>query len=203
MAAPLIELRNVTKEYDEGGRRRTVLRGASLTIERGEMAVLVGRSGTGKSTLLNLLSGIDPPSSGEVVIDGVDLSALSERERTLFRRDRIGFVFQFFNLIPTLTVEENLLLPMELKGRIGPEQRRAALALLAEVGLADRTSSFPDRLSGGEQQRVAVARPGPRSVAGAGGRAHRQSRSRDGAPGARSPRPPHPPGGEDPGDGHP
>ena len=158
MAAPLIELRNVTKEYDEGGRRRTVLRGASLTIERGELAVLIGRSGTGKSTLLNLLSGIDPPSSGEVVIDGVALSALSERERTLFRRDRIGFVFQFFNLIPTLTVEENLLLPMELKGHIGPEQRRAALALLAEVGLDDRASSFPDRLSGGEQQRVAVAR---------------------------------------------
>ena len=158
MASPLIELRNVTKEYDEGGRRRTVLREASLTVQRGELAVLVGRSGTGKSTLLNLLSGIDPPSSGEVVIDGVTLSALSERERTLFRRDKIGFVFQFFNLIPTLTVEENLLLPMELKGRIGPEQRRAALALLAEVGLADRAGSFPDRLSGGEQQRVAVAR---------------------------------------------
>lgn len=158
MAAPLIELRNVTKEYDEGGKRRTVLRGASLTVQRGELAVLIGRSGTGKSTLLNLLSGIDPPSSGEVVIDGVVLSALSERERTLFRRDRIGFVFQFFNLIPTLTVEENLLLPMELKGRIGPEQRRTALALLAAVGLADRAASFPDRLSGGEQQRVAVAR---------------------------------------------
>ncbi len=158
MAAPLIELRNVTKEYEEGSRRRTVLRGASLTIERGELAVLVGRSGTGKSTLLNLLSGIDPPGSGEVVIDGVVLSALSERERTLFRRDKIGFVFQFFNLIPTLTVEENLLLPLELKGRIGLEPRRSALALLAEVGLADRASSFPDRLSGGEQQRVAVAR---------------------------------------------
>jgi len=157
MAAPLIELRNVTKDYEEGGRRRTVLRGASLTVERGELAVLIGRSGTGKSTLLNLLSGIDPPSSGEVVIDGVALSALSERKRTLFRRDRIGFVFQFFNLIPTLTVEENLLLPMELKGRVGAEPRRAALALLEEVGLADRAASFPDRLSGGEQQRVAVA----------------------------------------------
>src|SRR3954452_20702367 len=149
MAAPLIELRNVTKEYDEGGRRRTVLRDASLTIQRGELAVLIGRSGTGKSTLLNLLSGIDPPDSGEVVIDGVALSALSERKRTLFRRDRIGFVFQFFNLIPTLTVEENLLLPMELKGRIGPEQRRAALALLAEGGLADRAGRFPDPPSRG------------------------------------------------------
>src|SRR3954452_743688 len=158
MVSPLIELRNVTKEYDEGGRRRTVLRGASLTVQRGELAVLIGRSGTGKSTLLNLLSGIDPPSSGEVVIDGVSLSALPERERTLFRRDTGSVVFYLFNLIPTLTVEENLLLPMELKGRIGPEQRRAALALLAEVGLADRAGSFPDLLSGGEQQRVAVAR---------------------------------------------
>ena len=120
--------------------------------------MLVGRSGTGKSTLLNLLSGIDPPNSGEVVIDGVTISALSERERTLFRRDKIGFVFQFFNLIPTLTVEENILLPLELKGRVGPEQHRTALALLDEVGLADRAGSFPDRLSGGEQQRVAVAR---------------------------------------------
>src|SRR3954453_7444615 len=149
MAAPLIELRNVTKAYDEGDRRRTVLCDASLTIERGELAVLIGRSGTGKSTLLNLLSGIDPPSSGEVVIESVVLSALSERERTLFRRDRIGFVFQFFNLIPTLTVEETLLLPMELKGLIGPEQRRAALALLAEVGLAGRGGRFPGLASGG------------------------------------------------------
>src|ERR1700710_697581 len=158
MPAPLIELRNLSKSYDEGNRQRMVLCDANLTIERGELAVLVGRSGTGKSTLLNLLSGIDPPSAGEVVIDGVTISALSERDRTLFRRDKIGFVFQFFNLIPTLTVEENLLLPMELKGRVGPEQRRAALALLEEVGIADRAASYPDRLSGGEQQRVAVAR---------------------------------------------
>ncbi|HEY0783189.1 MAG TPA: ABC transporter ATP-binding protein, partial [Thermoanaerobaculia bacterium] len=155
-AAPLLELRNLAKTYDEGGRKRTVLRGASATIGRGELAVLVGRSGTGKSTLLNLLSGIDLPDSGEVAIDGVVLSRLSERERTLFRRDHIGFVFQFFTLIPTLTVRENLLLPLELKGLAGREP--AALELLAEVGLADRADSFPDRLSGGEQQRVAVAR---------------------------------------------
>jgi putative ABC transport system ATP-binding protein len=158
MPAPLIELRNLSKSYQEGNRQRMVLCDANLSIARGELAVLMGRSGTGKSTLLNLLSGIDPPSAGDVVIDGVTLSALSERERTLFRRDKIGFVFQFFNLIPTLTVEENILLPVELKGRVGPEQRRAALALLEEVGLADRAASFPDRLSGGEQQRVAVAR---------------------------------------------
>jgi putative ABC transport system ATP-binding protein len=155
---PLIELRNLSKAYEEGGRHRVVLREATVGIGRGELAVLVGRSGSGKSTLLNLISGIDLPDSGEIVIDGVAVSALSERERTLFRRDRIGFVFQFFNLIPTLTVEENLLLPLELKGRVSAEQRRTALDLLAEVGLADRAGSFPDRLSGGEQQRVAVAR---------------------------------------------
>src|SRR5205807_1231529 len=133
-------------------------RGAAATIGRGELVVLLGRSGSGKSTLLNLLAGIDLPSAGEVVIDGVPLSRLGERRRTLFRRDHIGFVFQFFNLIPTLTVEENLLLPLELKGKLGAADRRAALALLGEVGLADRAGSFPDRLSGGEQQRLAVAR---------------------------------------------
>ena len=155
---PLIEIRNLTKTYEEGGRQRTVLRGADASIERGELAVLVGRSGSGKSTLLNLLSGIDLPTSGEVIVDGVSLSQLSERQRTLFRRERIGFVFQFFNLIPTLTVEENLLLPLELKGKVSAEERRGALDLLTEVGLADRARTWPDRLSGGEQQRVAVAR---------------------------------------------
>ncbi|HSN89434.1 MAG TPA: ABC transporter ATP-binding protein [Thermoanaerobaculia bacterium] len=154
----LVELRSLTKAYEEGDRRRTVLREADVSIARGELAVLVGRSGSGKSTVLNLMSGIDLPDSGEVVIDGVPLSGLPERERTLFRRDRIGFVFQFFNLIPTLTVEENLLLPLELKGRVSASQRKSALDLLAEVGLGDRAGSYPDRLSGGEQQRVAVAR---------------------------------------------
>ncbi|HYN20175.1 MAG TPA: ABC transporter ATP-binding protein [Thermoanaerobaculia bacterium] len=155
---PLVEIRNVTKAYEEGDRRRVVLRDADAAIDRGELAVLVGRSGSGKSTLLNLISGIDLPDQGEVLVDAVCLSGLSERDRTLFRRDRIGFVFQFFNLIPTLTVEENLLLPLELKGRLGSAQRRAALDLLEEVGLADRAASYPDRLSGGEQQRIAVAR---------------------------------------------
>ncbi|HKH48327.1 MAG TPA: ABC transporter ATP-binding protein [Thermoanaerobaculia bacterium] len=155
---PLVEIRDLTKAYEEGGRQRTVLRNANAVIERGELAVLVGRSGSGKSTLLNLLSGIDLPDAGEVFVDGISLSKLAERERTLFRRDKIGFIFQFFNLIPTLTVEENLLLPLELKGRVSPAQRRAAQKLLAEVGLADRANTWPDRLSGGEQQRVAVAR---------------------------------------------
>jgi putative ABC transport system ATP-binding protein len=155
---PLIEIRDLSRVYVEGDREHVVLRGAEAAIGRGELAVLLGRSGSGKSTLLNLLAGIDLPTAGEVVIDGVPLSRLRERERTLFRRDHIGFVFQFFNLVPTLTVEENLLLPIELKGRAGPAELQAALALLAEVGLADRAPSFPDRLSGGEQQRLAVAR---------------------------------------------
>jgi putative ABC transport system ATP-binding protein len=157
-APPLIELRDLTRIYLEGDREHVVLRGASAAIARGELAVLVGRSGSGKSTLLNLIAGIDLPDAGEVTIDGAPLSRLGERQRTLFRRDHIGFVFQFFNLIPTLTVEENLLLPLELKGRLGAAERRAALALLAEVGLAERAADFPDRLSGGEQQRLAVAR---------------------------------------------
>jgi len=157
-APPVVELRGVTRVFEEGAARRAVLQDASAAIRAGEIAVLLGRSGSGKSTLLNLVSGIDLPSAGEVVVDGVRIDALSERERTLFRRRRIGFVFQFFNLIPTLTVEENLLLPLELNGPIGRAERARARALLEEVELADRAASFPDRLSGGEQQRVAVAR---------------------------------------------
>jgi putative ABC transport system ATP-binding protein len=155
---PLVELRGVGKGYEEGGRRRVVLADADATIREGELVVLLGRSGSGKSTLLNLISGIDPPDTGRVIVAGRDLGALSERERTLFRRDAVGFVFQFFNLIPTLTVEENLLLPLELRGAVAVADRRRARELLAEEGLADRAGAFPDRLSGGEQQRVAVAR---------------------------------------------
>ena len=157
-AAPLVELREVTKSYDEGGSRRLVLDRVDARIDEGEMVVLLGRSGSGKSTLLNLISGIDPPDSGQVIVGGHDLGALSERRRTLFRRDAVGFIFQFFNLIPTLTVEENLLLPLELQGKVAETDRRRARDLLAEVGLGDRGDTFPDRLSGGEQQRVAVAR---------------------------------------------
>ncbi len=154
----LVELKQVRRAFHEGERERTVLDGVDLALDRGAFAVMLGRSGTGKSTLLNIISGIDRPSSGTVSLDGVPLSDLSERERTLFRRAHIGFVFQSFNLIPTLTVEENILLPLELNGRLTPSERGRALDVLAEVGLADRRSSFPDRLSGGEQQRVAIAR---------------------------------------------
>ncbi len=155
---PVAELRGVSKIYREGERRRAVLRDVDLGVAPGELLILLGRSGSGKSTVLNLLAGIDAPTKGVVLLGGQPLSRLDERRRTLLRRDRIGFIFQFFNLIPTLTVEENLLLPLELAGKLSDAERRRALELLDSVGLADRRASFPDVLSGGEQQRVAIAR---------------------------------------------
>lgn len=152
---PLVRLSGLAKEFAEGDRVRVVLNGMDGVFGRGALTVLVGRSGSGKSTLLNLISGIDRPTDGTVTVDGTVLTDLSERDRTLFRRNRIGFVFQSFNLIPTLTVIENLLLPMELRGARDDERARE---LLDRVGLLDRSESFPDRLSGGERQRVAVAR---------------------------------------------
>jgi putative ABC transport system ATP-binding protein len=156
--APAVELSRVVKVYREGESERVVLRGIDLAVMPGEIVVLLGRSGSGKSTLLNLISGIDRPTSGDVRVEGTDVAALSDAERTRFRRRRIGFIFQFFNLIPTLTVEENLRLPLELNGVDGSAGRARAGEVLAAVGLGDRAASFPDRLSGGEQQRVAVAR---------------------------------------------
>jgi len=155
---PLIELRALAKSYPEGGSERVVFRDLSARIRRGETVALLGRSGSGKSTLLNLIGGIDLPTAGEVLLDGTNLTALSEQRRTLFRRRHIGFVFQSFNLIPTLTAVENLLLPLELNGTSGKRARATALDLLERVGLADRAGTYPDRLSGGEQQRVAAAR---------------------------------------------
>jgi len=155
---PLVELLDVSKAYAEGEAVREVLTGARLSLHRGEFVVLLGRSGSGKSTLLNLISGIDLPTRGSVLVEGRDSSKLSERERTLLRRERIGFVFQAFNLLPTLTVEENVRLPLELTGRTGAAADGRVRELLSQVGLGGRERSFPDRLSGGEQQRVAVAR---------------------------------------------
>ena len=127
-------------------------------MQDGETVAILGRSGSGKSTLLNLISGIDRPDSGWVEVDGQDISHLGEPARTLFRRRRIGFVYQFFNLIPTLDVEENVRLVLELNGVRGPDARRRSEAMLEQVGLADRSRSSIDTLSGGEQQRVAIAR---------------------------------------------
>ncbi len=155
---PLVRLRGLSRSFREGDRVHPVLQGVDMDFARGERVALLGPSGSGKSTLLNLVSGIDAPDAGTVEVGGTELTGLSERERTLFRRRHIGFVFQFFNLLPTLTVEENLLLPLELAGRVGAAEHARALELLQAVGLRDRAGAFPDRLSGGEQQRVAVAR---------------------------------------------
>ncbi len=135
-----------------------VLDDIDATVQRGEFVVVVGRSGSGKSTLLNLIGSIDVPSAGEVYIEGVALTALDETARALFRRHRIGFVFQFFNLIPTLTVAENLLLPLELNGIRGAAATSRVERLCADVSLGGYETRFPEDLSGGEQQRVAIAR---------------------------------------------
>lgn len=153
-----LRFHDLTKSYYEGDVRRVVLQNAHAEFQPGEMAVILGRSGSGKSTLLNLISGIDAPDSGQIWVNGQDLTALSERDRTLFRRARIGFIFQFFNLIPTLTVGENISLPLELNRMPRPQTREKARALLDSVGLLDRWDTFPEKLSGGEQQRVALAR---------------------------------------------
>lgn len=151
----MIHLRNLCKSYREGTQLREVLKYASLELKEGSFAALLGRSGSGKSTLLNLLAGLDRPDSGEIWCGQRLLSALDEREFTLFRRRHVGFVFQFFHLFPTLTVLENLELILELAGS---NQHQRCQSLLERVGLWERRNSYPDRLSGGEQQRVAVAR---------------------------------------------
>lgn len=157
MTAAFIHLRDVHYGYREGGRAHRVLKSMNLAFGRGEYVALVGRSGSGKTSLLNLIGGLDTPDGGAITIGGVDITRLDEHRRTLFRRRHIGFVYQFFNLLPTLTVAENILLPLELNG--APRSAwRSALALLDEVGLGERADSYPDRLSGGEQQRVALVR---------------------------------------------
>jgi putative ABC transport system ATP-binding protein len=155
---PLLEARQLARAYREGGAVRPVLRGVDLRLDAGECVALLGRSGCGKSTLLNLLGGIDRPDAGTLAIDGVLMGDLWEPARTLFRRRNLGFVYQSFNLIPTLTAGENVGLPLELNGVPAPEASRRVAEILAAVGLTARADAFPDQLSGGEQQRVAVAR---------------------------------------------
>ncbi len=154
----LVCIEALTKRYPEGDGERIIFDGLNLTLARGERLAVLGRSGCGKSTLLNLIAGIDRADGGTIRIAGDDLTRLSETARTLFRRRHIGFVYQAFNLIPTLTVGENVRLPLELNGiPAGPAQKRAG-QMLASVGLDGYLNVFPERLSGGEQQRVAVAR---------------------------------------------
>jgi putative ABC transport system ATP-binding protein len=153
-----LRLENISRSYKEGPHTRVVLRDVNAAFTKGESVAVLGKSGTGKSTLLNLISGVDRADAGTIWLDGRDLTALDERQRTLFRRQNIGFVFQFFNLIPTLTVWENVALPLELNGATAAQTQSQTDSILDAVGLLDRRSTFPDRLSGGEQQRVAIAR---------------------------------------------
>jgi putative ABC transport system ATP-binding protein len=151
-------LDSVSRSFGAGVHRRRVLDQVSISIQAASETVIIGRSGSGKSTLLNLISGIDRPDAGRVVFAGQELSALREPERTLFRRRQVGFVYQFFNLLPTLSVEENVRLVLSLDGVGAVQARRRTNAMLARVGLGDRLDSPVDVLSGGEQQRVALAR---------------------------------------------
>jgi putative ABC transport system ATP-binding protein len=153
-----IRLENLWKQFQEGNQKREVLKGTGAVFGKGEFIAILGKSGSGKSTLLNVISGIDEPDEGDIQINGQLLTQLDEYQRTLFRRQKIGFVFQFFNLIPTLTVLENVSLPLELVGAGMKEAVGHSLNILEEVGLAERASTYPERLSGGEQQRVAIAR---------------------------------------------
>ena len=148
-----IAIEQLSKSYQESNRQHVIFSELQLQVSRGEFIVLLGRSGSGKSTFLNLISGIDPPDSGKIIINGTDIAALSEQDRTLFRRHHIGFVFQSYNLIPTLTVAENLLLPLELIKPLTQKDRADVAELLDKLKLADRLHSYPDCLSGGEQQR--------------------------------------------------
>ncbi len=153
----MIALTQVSKRFD-GKRQVTALDRVDLTIARGEMASLIGPSGSGKSTLLNLVGGLDHPSSGDVLIDGQSLTGLSDDDLTRVRRDKIGFIFQFFNLLPTLTCLENVALPLHLRGWSRRKTRERATELLDLVQLRPRLEHRPDELSGGERQRVAIAR---------------------------------------------
>src|SRR5688572_27037938 len=152
----MIELRGVSKTVDSGGRPLTILHALDLSIPSGEFIAVVGPSGSGKSTLLGLLAGLDSPSTGEILIDGIDITTLGEDQLARLRGEKIGFVFQFFHLVPSLTAFENILVPMEIARRRDAVPR--ARQLLDEVGLSDRGHHYPSQLSGGEQQRVAIAR---------------------------------------------
>jgi len=152
----MIELRQVSKTVQSGDRPLTILHPLDYTIASGEFVAVVGPSGSGKSTLLGLLAGLDAPTTGQILVDGVDITALTEDGLARLRGEKIGFVFQFFHLVPSLTALENVQVPMEIAGRRDAGAR--ARALVEEVGLVDRAHHYPSQLSGGEQQRVAIAR---------------------------------------------
>jgi len=155
---PYVVLQDLDKYYVEGKARRCVLSRAGACIDRGTIVAIRGRSGSGKTTILNLVAGLDLPDAGSVRIDDHEIQAMDDRARTLFRRRHCGFVFQFFNLVPTLTAQENVMISLELNGISGSAAEARVRELLDSVGLADRGASFPDQLSGGEQQRIALVR---------------------------------------------
>ena len=154
----MITLQNLSKIYVEGGQEHVIFGNLNTEIAEGEFLVIVGKSGSGKSTLLNLVSGIDNPTSGSIIINGTPLSELSEEKRTLYRRRHIGFVFQAFNLVETLTARENILLPLELNGLVDSSTPDKMRKLVRQLGIEERAHDYPEKLSGGEQQRVAIAR---------------------------------------------
>jgi len=154
----MIRLINVHKIYQQGRNKIAALAGLSLDIQKGEFAAVMGPSGSGKSTLLHLIGGLDRPTEGQVLVDGRIISQMEDDEVTLFRRTRVGFVFQFFNLLPTLTAMENVMLPLILDGRSSAESNLRAKTLLERVGLEGRRDHLPEELSGGEMQRLAIAR---------------------------------------------
>lgn len=151
----VIEAKRIYHTYNG---KDMILNGIDVTVDKGEFVSVLGASGSGKTTLLSILGGIERPSSGEVLVDGEDIAACGERRRAILRRTKIGFVFQFFNLAPYLTAEQNILVPVLLSGKGKREMKKGLDALLSFVGLADKRSSLPGKLSGGEQQRVAIAR---------------------------------------------
>jgi len=153
---PVVEARQVTRRYGAGDTAVDALRGVSLHVERGELTAVMGPSGSGKSTLMHILAGLDRPTSGEVLVDGTSIGRLGDTELTRLRRKHIGFVFQFFNLLPMLTAEENVVLPLSIAGE--KPERGWLSSLLEKVGLSDRRRHRPAELSGGQQQRVAIAR---------------------------------------------
>ncbi|MAG34795.1 MAG: macrolide ABC transporter ATP-binding protein [Dehalococcoidia bacterium] len=157
-AAPAARLVEARKSFPMGQVEVAALQGVSLNILPGEFLVILGPSGSGKTTLLNLLGGLDLPTDGQVVVDGQDVGGLDDRALTRYRRERVGFIFQFFNLIPTLTAAENIEFALELVERDSNRVAERTAELLGQVGLAERSDHFPSRLSGGEQQRVAIAR---------------------------------------------
>lgn len=154
----IIEIRNITKSFGTGENRFQVLKDISFTARKGEFISLMGASGSGKSTLLYLLGGLDYPDSGEIILGGKDIARMNDKELSKFRRNKLGFVFQFFNLVQNLSVEDNIMLPLIMDGKNPPKYADSLTEILEITGLGDKRKSFPDQLSGGQQQRCAIAR---------------------------------------------